>query len=209
MDHREWGGAAFEFDPRVEYERRLAESRDATTRLARRDDRLGNARLGAFLLALALAGLAWRGTLGAAWVVTGLVGFVILVVWHGRVVADRRKAEGRVALHERGLDRLDGRWAGTGTRGTRFLDEEHPYAADLDLFGVGSVFERICAARTSAGERALASWLLGPATPGEIAARREAVFELRPRIGLREGCDRTECGAGLARGRSAANAAAS
>ena len=173
-------------DPRAEYRRRFDEGRELAARLARRDDAIGNARLGLFLAATALGALAWRGDLGPSWAVAALAGFVVLLVVHGRVIADRRKAEGRVALHERGLARLDGRWSGVGVPGTRFLDEEHPYAADLDLFGVGSVFERLCSARTSSGEAVLASWLLNPATPGEIAARREAVVELRPRLGLRE-----------------------
>ena len=43
--------------------------------------------------------------------------------------------------------------------GTRFLEETHPYAADLDLFGSGSLFELLCTARTQTGEETLASWL--------------------------------------------------
>jgi hypothetical protein len=41
-------------------------------------------------------------------------------------------------------------------------------------------------ARTGAGERTLADWLLGPGERGEVAARQEAVMELRPRVDLRE-----------------------
>lgn len=81
---------------------------------------------------------------------------------------------------------MEDRWAGSGTWGLNFLDLDHPYAADLDLFGEGSLFELLCAARTKAGEEALATWLLAPASPEVIAARHEAVKELRPRLDLRE-----------------------
>ena len=89
-------------------------------------------------------------------------------------------------FYERGLRRFDGTWPGMGLTGERFLDPEHPYAADLDLFGRWSLFERLCAARTRAGEETLAAWLLAPADPDSIRARQEAVDELRPRLDLRE-----------------------
>ena len=172
--------------PRVEYERRLDESRKIAGRLARRDDLVGNSRLGVFVLGLILAWLAWRGPIGLAWPIAAVVVFIVLVVFHGRIIANRRRAEGKAAYHERGLARLDDRWAGNGVPGMQFLNEEHPYAADLDLFGVGSLFERLCAGRTASGEATLASWLLGPASLDEIAARHEAVSELQPKLDLRE-----------------------
>src|SRR5690606_17656105 len=60
------------------------------------------------------------------------------------------------------------------------------YAADLDLFGDGSLFELLCAARTRMGERALAEWLLAPADAREVRERQAAVRDLRDRLDLRE-----------------------
>ncbi len=154
--------------------------------MARRDDAAGNVRLGLFGVGLVAAWLAWQGTIGVGWVVPAPLGFAALVAWHGRVLASRRRAEGVVAFHERGLRRLDGEWSGRGTPGDRFLDEEHPYAADLDLFGVGSLFERLCSARTAEGEATLAAWLLGPAGPDEVRVRQGAVADLRGRLDFRE-----------------------
>ncbi len=73
-----------------------------------------------------------------------------------------------------------------GEAGNRFLDPEHPYAADLDLFGVGSMFERLCTARTRSGEDTLAAWLLAPAAPEVVRERQAAVAELRALVDLRE-----------------------
>ena len=89
-------------------------------------------------------------------------------------------------FYAKGLARMNDRWAGTGVTGLSFMDLNHPYAADLDLFGEGSLFERLCTARTRAGEEALASWLLAPAPLEMLAKRHEAVTELRPRLDLRE-----------------------
>src|SRR5262249_14431694 len=63
---------------------------------------------------------------------------------------------------------LRGEWGGRGPAGERFADEAHPCALDLDLFGRGSLFERMCLARTGAGEEALAAWLKAPADPDEV-----------------------------------------
>ena len=87
---------------------------------------------------------------------------------------------------ESGLARLEGRWAGTGSTGDRYLDPAHPYAQDLDLFGKGSLFELLSTARTHIGEDTLARWLLAPADPATVRARQQAVEELRPRLDLRE-----------------------
>ncbi len=100
--------------------------------------------------------------------------------------ASPRSASRAVAYYENGVKRIDGDWAGTGVTGSAFLDPEHPFAADLDLFGVGSLFERLCTARTRSGEERLASWLLNPVDPDTVRARQAAVAELRPKLDFRE-----------------------
>jgi hypothetical protein len=91
-----------------------------------------------------------------------------------------------VAFYERGLARIEDRWAGTGETGERFSDPHHVYAADLDLFGDASLFQLLSTARTRMGEEALAGWLVSPATLDEIRTRHAAVRELRAELDLRE-----------------------
>lgn len=79
-----------------------------------------------------------------------------------------------------------GKWTGTGETGDRFRNPSQLYSEDLDLFGKGSLFELLSVARTRAGEDFLASWLLAPASMEEVAARHEAVRELRDLLDLRE-----------------------
>ncbi len=186
MDQSEQAAVSGVHEPREEYRRRLGASRGRAAELARLDDLGGYARLVVFAAGLIAAVLAWRGEVDWIWAILALVVFVPAVIAHGRVVAGLRRAVGISAHHERGLARLDDRWSGAGAAGTRFLDEEHPYAADLDLFGVGSLFERLCMARTASGEATLASWLLRPAPPDEVARRHEAVAELRSKLDFRE-----------------------
>lgn len=91
-----------------------------------------------------------------------------------------------IAFYERGLARLENRWAGTGTGGEQYVSELHPYSRDLGLFGPGSVFELLCTFRTRAGEERLARWLLEPAQPDEVQIRQCAVQELKDRTDFRE-----------------------
>jgi len=174
-------------EPREEYARRLVDRQGAAARQARLDLWVSNARLATIVAAALVAWFAWRaGAVSPWWLTAPAAVFLVLVVTHGRLIRLRRRAERAVAFYEAGLARVEHRWAGHGDSGERFLDEDHLYAADLDLFGRGSLFELLCTARTREGEATLASWLREPASPDDVRARQEAVQELRPRLDLRE-----------------------
>ena len=89
-------------------------------------------------------------------------------------------------LYGRGIDRVQDRWVGAGVSGDEFFAARHPYAADLNLFGAGSLFERLCTARTQLGQQALARYLQEPVSLDESQQRQAAVRELAANTGLRE-----------------------
>jgi hypothetical protein len=123
---------------------------------------------------------------GISLLLAAIVAFVVLAVIHERVLIKIRKIDALIAFYERGLARLEDRWAGTGDGGEQYIDEAHPYSRDLDLFGRGSMFELLCTFRTRAGQERLAHWLLQPASPDEVRSRQRAVQELRDRTKFRE-----------------------
>jgi hypothetical protein len=88
-----------------------------------------------------------------------------------RAVRAARYYEDRLAC-------LDERWAERGDPGTRYLDADHPAALDLDLFGIGSLYQRLCAAHTQPGQDTLAKWLTASAGVDEVRARQDAVADL-------------------------------
>ena len=112
--------------------------------------------------------------------------FVLLAVLHDKAIRSLSFRERTIRFYERGMSRLEDRWAGTGETGDRFLDPQHPYARDLDLFGKTSLFELLCTAQTRAGEETLAKWLLAAAPVEEILARQSAIRDLRKRIAFKE-----------------------
>ncbi len=151
------------------------------------DARLSYARLAVFALGALTAWLAFgRGVIHPAMLALPVLSFLGLMRWHGQVILERELTARAVAYYEHAIARLEDRWTGLGEPGDRFLVSDHPYAADLDLFGPGSIFELLSIARTRAGEETLAHWLLTPAPRSEIAGRQEAVRELTPRLDLRE-----------------------
>ncbi|ACG73677.1 DNA mismatch repair protein MutS domain protein [Anaeromyxobacter sp. K] len=174
-------------DPSALLRARHAERTARVARLDRADAWVARARLAVAIAAVATAVLVF-GThaLQVRWLALPAAAFVALVVVHDRVFHARDRARRAVAFHQAGLDRIEGRFAGHGTAGERFADPAHPYAEDLDLFGAGSLFELLCAARTRAGEDRLAAWLRAPADSAEVRARQAAVQELAPRLDLRE-----------------------
>ena len=178
-------------NPQAVYTDRLSQRESQLRHCTQRDRTIGNARLLLFLAGCAVTWFFLRpGTLSWGWLLPCVIGFVGLVLYHERMKHRRLRAERSVAFYTRGLARLEERWVERGESGDEFLQESqragHPYAADLDLFGPGSVFALLCTARTSSGRQTLAAWLTTPASPEEIRARQAAIDELCLRLDLRE-----------------------
>jgi hypothetical protein len=148
-----------------------------------------HARIAALRLVLGLAGvglLIWLGLAPWKTLLALVVLFAVIALGHGRLINARDRARSAVSFYERGIKRLEHRWMGQGDAGERFLPAHHLYAADLDVFGRGSLFELVATCRTEAGRSVLAQWMLAPAGADEIRARQDAVRELQPDIDLRE-----------------------
>ena len=149
--------------------------------------KVSNGRLVCVLAVPLMAWMSWgRDLFSPWWLAVPLLAFVALIIYHEFVERRIQAAKRAARFYEHGLARLDDRWIGIGERGENFADPNHLYAADLDVFGEGSLFQLLCTARTRAGESALAGWLCRPAAPKEILSRQQAVEELRHKLDLRE-----------------------
>jgi hypothetical protein len=173
--------------PADQYSTRLADREALARRIDVLEQRIGSARL---LLAAAAAVTAWVAfrsrLISGLWLIVPIAAFTAAVWYHATLRRRRSAAERAAAFYRAGLARIEDRWAGGGLQGARFADLHHVYAADLDLFGQGGLFELLCAARTRMGEEALADWLLRPASVGEIRARQASIADLRDRLDMRE-----------------------
>ena len=171
----------------AEYSRRLSAREANVARLAKLHERIAGVRLVVGVLTLAAAGaVLFARVFAPVWLLVPAGAFVALVLYHANVRRARVNAERAVTFYRHGIARIEDRWIGLGQPGERFTTLDHIYAADLDLFGRGSLFELLSVARTRMGEDALARWLLSPASASDIHARQAGVMDLRERLDLRE-----------------------
>jgi hypothetical protein len=122
----------------------------------------------------------------AWWLLAPVAVFWLLGVRMQRIDNKRTSFSRAVGFYERAMLRMKGDWARDGEIGERFLENNHLYAKDLDIFGRRSLYQMLCAARTPMGQETLAAWLLKPAAPDVVRARQGAVAELAPQLDLRE-----------------------
>ena len=167
------------------YARRLRELNLSQVADQKRERRLGYAKLVVATVTLAAAFLFLHYLKGLEALPLLIGTFLVLAVLQEKRIRRIRFRTRAIDFFERGMARIEDRWAGTGESGERFLDPLHPYARDLDVFGAGSLFELLCTARTRAGEETLAAWLLAPAPVDALKARQAAVRELEDRVGFR------------------------
>lgn len=173
--------------PLDEYRARAGRWQAELASAERLSHQLGNARLGTGMAAVAIAAMAiGAGWISPWWLLAPLVIFTALAVKHDRADQTRENASRATAYYQRALARVEHRWIGKGHQGEAFRDSRHLYADDLDVLGAGSLFELLSTARTAAGERVLAGWLLEPSAPEAAKERQAAVAELRGRLDLRE-----------------------
>ncbi|GAA5034192.1 DNA mismatch repair protein [Marivirga lumbricoides] len=111
-----------------------------------------------------------------------LLPFPIIFGWlvnrHSAYKRQLKVSANKVALLKDEIDRLDLSLKSLDG-GNEFLDYDHPYSPDLDLFGRHSLFALINRSALKFGREQLAQWMLSPATKPEIEARQQAVDDLK------------------------------
>src|ERR1700760_1282383 len=122
--------------PRDEYASRL---RPLTATIAR-SSRLDSVFIAAKLLAgmtviVLVVWLAKYHTAQIAYIFLPIALLVFLFIWHERILRSVRRCTRLRSYYEHAVARLDDQWAGKGQTGEQFLDPDHPYARDLDIFG--------------------------------------------------------------------------
>jgi MutS domain V len=172
--------------PSAEYNRRLKEREAQVAQLDLTAARISNVRIGLAILFIIAAWWSARPASFDYWWVAPFALFIVAVIYHARVRRAHGRAERAAAHYRAGIERIEDRWSGRGNPGTRFDDPHHVYAADLDLFGPGNLFELLSIARSRMGETALAAWLLSPTDIATVLQRQKSSAELRARLDLRE-----------------------
>ena len=161
------------------YSQRIQTLNDSLHSLKQKALTLSWLRLFSFLATIAAGWLLWPEGLIPAFsgVIAGLVFFIIFVNRDldnktaientSRLLAICRNEQ--LALEHHFYQFPDG---------ASYMDTQHPYANDLDLFGHASLFQYINRTESEQAGRLLADWLLEPASAETILRRQKAVDAL-------------------------------
>ena len=109
--------------------------------------------------------------------VFGILLFVFLVSRHGNLSYQKDKLKALIDRNQLELDVQQQDWSGLDT-GAIFIDSNHAYSHDIDLFGKRSFFQYLNRTVTEAGKKALADILKSNAISA-IAKKQQAIKELR------------------------------
>jgi ABC-type multidrug transport system fused ATPase/permease subunit len=124
----------------------------------------------------------WLVLVGACGIL--VVVFFILVVKHTNLKEKLRFHELLVTINQDELAYLSGDSTPFGD-GKKFIDPEHPYTFDLDIFGESALFPALNRTTTVSGEQKLADLLSHP-TQIEISEQQNAVKELAQKAEWRQ-----------------------
>ncbi len=120
------------------------------------------------------------------WVLAPLSIFVLLLRLHAPIIKKLRRAEASQQYYIDSLARLAGLWKNAVADGARFIDAQHPWSSDLDVFGPGSIFQKLNQCRTLPAQRKFATWLTQVPTADTVAERQQQTESLREQLDLRE-----------------------
>lgn len=113
--------------------------------------------------------------------------FIVLAITHEKVIKNKELTEKIININEDGIKRAQGDWKEFKDTGEEFIDENHSYSKDLDIFGKASLFQYINCSTTPMGREKLRNTLEHPNyTIEEIYKRQEAITELGKRISWRQ-----------------------
>jgi DNA mismatch repair ATPase MutS len=112
--------------------------------------------------------------------------FILLVLKHSRLFAQRVHLENLVKINAREIKAVGGDYSDFSS-GIEFIDAHHPYTHDLDIFGEGSLYQALNRSHTQHGKKKLADALSSLLTNKDaVATRQEAIRELRDRVDFRQ-----------------------
>lgn len=111
--------------------------------------------------------------------------FAILLRKHRQVQWKQRLSQTLVTINKNEIDFLDNRELHYYD-GVEYIDQQHLYSYDLDLFGPYSLYHHINRCSTYAGKKSLAKLLLSILGKQDILANQGAIKELAPCVEWRQ-----------------------
>lgn len=173
--------------PATAYQQRLDEFNSTIRQLQQSERRYVRFRVAVFLVAVC-TGIICLGDsrISSWWLLLPAILFAVLLPLHSACVRRLNRCRNIQSFYEECLERLAHNWNLRPSDGARFISSAHPWSVDLDLFGVGSLFQMVSECRTSPGQERLAGWMTESPTADDILLRQTRSAALRDDLQLRE-----------------------
>jgi hypothetical protein len=162
------------------YRARIEEFTRKFNLLKRKENQLSLGRLGLFILSLVLFYALFSVSVAVAVIVlvTGLFSLGWLIKYQNEIVKQKEYYEHLRIINQLELNSIEGDYS-SFANGSEYLDKNHPYSYDLDIFGRSSLFQFINRTISRPGADMLAVWLKAPADHQQILQRQQAIAELK------------------------------
>ena len=117
-----------------------------------------------------------------------LIIFLVIAFFHNEKINNKKRLLMMLNYYEKGIKRLDNTWKEFDDVGEEFIDRNHNFSSDLDIFGKNSLFQWINLTKTKFGRKRLAYKMMVKDLPTryEIQDNQEAIKELAKK---REFCE--------------------
>jgi len=149
-------------------------------------------RLIIFLVTIILAYLSYKNQnmiLMISEISIGMVIFLIVAYIHNENINLKKEKEEYLYVNKKGLSRIDGSFKDfIKDKGEEFINDNHGFTNDLDVFGRNSIFQMINSTKTIFGRKVLSDTLSLKILPNkdEIIKRQEAIEEISKKIDFRQ-----------------------
>nr|WP_295869191.1 hypothetical protein [uncultured Chitinophaga sp.] len=171
------------------YQQRINDFQQAIDREKKRTALLSWSRLLSFLLIIAGVVFYFREGREGAWLLAtavGVVAFGFFLKRHNRSQQQLALLKTLLELNNRELQ-LATTWKSSFEDGYEFINDQHDYSGDLDVFGPASIFQSINRTGTLSGKQRLAASLSAPMLDAaQILATQEALKVLAPETDFRQ-----------------------
>src|SRR5690606_21915135 len=111
--------------------------------------------------------------------------FGAVINYHSKIAFLKKHTAYLTGINESEIQRKNGDLEVFDT-GQNFIDPNHPYTSDLDVFGQHSIFQLVNRTTTESGMILLSEWLSHPASKSEIGDRQKAIKELSQKFDWRQ-----------------------
>jgi len=114
--------------------------------------------------------------------------FLFLIFYHNNIFELKKRIDLLVYINQNGLKRINNEFTSFEDNGSEYLDDEHPFINDLDVFGDNSIFQYINTTVTKGGREELVRLLKNEKklNKNEIIKRQQAIKELGEKAAWRQ-----------------------